>query len=208
MPWREKSSINIQEYIMLCQAEEKKQTDTEVLHGDLWTIYIFIKQRCLQVYLKARVRDHLRLCAAVPRGMSGSTPTDEFLEVPQPFLPVFRWSGCCCCCCVFGSLDIWTAGWSEPLLHEPVALLLPHAYVCICVCVCVVALMCFTCRSARRRAHSRRPPAPFCRDHACTVQTCPRSCYPDAGRRSDVRSLQQNLQLQSARDVESALNVV
>lgn len=35
MPWREKSSINIQEYIMLCQAEEKKQTDTEVLHGDL-----------------------------------------------------------------------------------------------------------------------------------------------------------------------------
>ena len=47
MPWREKSSINIQEYIMLCQAEEKKpqtnkQTNTEVLHGDLWTIYIFI----------------------------------------------------------------------------------------------------------------------------------------------------------------------
>jgi len=31
MPWRDKSSINIQEYIMLCQAGER----TEVLHGDL-----------------------------------------------------------------------------------------------------------------------------------------------------------------------------
>lgn len=42
MPWRDKSSINIQEYIMLGQAGEK----TEVLHGNLWTIYIFIKQLC------------------------------------------------------------------------------------------------------------------------------------------------------------------
>lgn len=54
-----------------CDAELKKQ----VLDGDLRTV--FIKQLCLQVYLKAQVRDHLY--AAVPLGLD-ITSSDEILK--------------------------------------------------------------------------------------------------------------------------------
>lgn len=117
MPWRERSSINIQEYIMLCQAGGKKNDNTRVLHGDLWTLYIFVKQRCLQVYLKAR--DHVRVCS---RG--------TFLVLPKSFCQPFpasdlvkwrrRWRRrLLLCFWVFGYLDSWMVRTSVALPRSP-----------------------------------------------------------------------------------------
>lgn len=106
---------------------------TEVLHGDLRTIYSFIKQLCLQVYLKAQVRDHLCmqqfllvwiLLVLVMSFLKRVSP----LNVSASALVKWVRLGC-------GSLDIlddYRLRYADALLF----LCFSYALARVCVCVC------------------------------------------------------------------------